>query len=154
MNEFIEKLIGRLEEQKSEVNGLSDIAWNNAVRMCIYEVYQLAEEYKQCTLCYLGSPCEYQNENAMLPNELLADENGWIPVSDKLPEKAGKYLVTISEGGSVHTTVRRFNPKPKHPQQNEPIFTKHLPFYSGWERATRGVVAWKELPEPFKPKGE
>lgn len=46
MKEFVEKLIGRLEEQKIVVNGISGIAWNNAVRMCIYEVYQLAEEYR------------------------------------------------------------------------------------------------------------
>ena len=74
----------------------------------------------------------------------------WVSVKDRLPEKAGKYLVTITEGGSVHTTVRRFNPKPKHPEQTEPLFTRHLPYRSGWERATCGVTAWAELPEPYK----
>ena len=73
----------------------------------------------------------------------------WIPCSERLPEKAGKYLVTMIEGCSVHTSVRRFNPKPKHPEQNEPIFTKYLPYYSGWERATRGVIAWMPLPAPY-----
>lgn len=76
--------------------------------------------------------------------------NEWITVSERLPDKAGKYLVTMSECLSVHTSVRRFNPKPKHPEQNEPIFTKHLPCYSGWERATKGVIAWMPLPEPYK----
>lgn len=74
----------------------------------------------------------------------------WISVKDKLPEKAGKYLVTMEAGWTRHTTVRRFNPKPKHPQQNEPIFTKHLPLYSGWERRTVGVIAWAELPKPYE----
>ena len=74
----------------------------------------------------------------------------WTCVKDKLPEKAGKYLVTMEAGGTIHTTVRRFNPKPKHPQQNEPIFTKHLPLYSGWERRTVGVIAWAELPKPYE----
>ena len=78
------------------------------------------------------------------------DEIKWISVKDKLPEKAGKYLVTIEAGGTRHITVRRFNPKPKHPQQNEPIFTKHLPLYSGWERRTVGVIAWAELPKPYE----
>ena len=93
--------------------------------------------------------------------EILADidgaeakwDDGQIPCSERLPEKAGKYLVTINSGGDVHTTVRRFNPKPKHPEQNEPLFTKHLPFYSGWERRTCGVIAWKDLPIPYQ-KGE
>lgn len=78
------------------------------------------------------------------------NEVEWISVQDKLPEKAGKYLVTICQGWNVHTTVRRFNPKPKHPRQNTPVFTKNLPLYSGWERRTVGVVAWAELPEPYK----
>ena len=77
----------------------------------------------------------------------------WTPCNEKLPDKAGKYLVTMCEGGSVHTSVRRFNPKPKHPEQNEPIFTKHLPLYSGWERQTVGVIAWCELPEPYREGG-
>lgn len=75
--------------------------------------------------------------------------NEWIPVEERFPEKAGKYLVTMIEGGAVHTSVRRFNPSPKHPEQNEPIFTKHVPYYSGWERATRGVIAWQPLPAPY-----
>lgn len=77
------------------------------------------------------------------------DDVVWHSVKDKLPEKDGKYLVTMEEGGTRHTTVRRFNPKPKHPQQNEPIFTKHLALYSGWERRTCGVIAWAELPKPY-----
>ena len=77
------------------------------------------------------------------------DDVVWHRVKDKLPKKAGKYLVTMEAGGTRHTTVRRFNPKPKHPQQNEPIFTKHLALYSGWERRTCGVIAWAELPKPY-----
>lgn len=87
-------------------------------------------------------------------NEAEECNDGWIPCSERLPEKAGKYLVTMQEGFTFHTTVRRFNPKPKHPEQNEPLFTKHLPLYSGWERRTVGVIAWRELPPAYKPKGE
>lgn len=74
----------------------------------------------------------------------------WHSVKDILPEKAGRYLVTMSDGNGVHTSVRRFNPKPSHPEQTEPIFTKYLPYRSGWERRTCGVIAWAELPEPYK----
>lgn len=79
----------------------------------------------------------------------------WIPCEERLPDKPGKYLVTIIEGFDiVHTTVRRFNPKPKHPAQNEPVFTKHVPLYSGWERRTVGVIAWRPLPEPYRVGGK
>jgi hypothetical protein len=74
----------------------------------------------------------------------------WIPCSERMPDKTGKYLVTITQGGTVHTTVRRFNPNPKHPKQNEPLFTRRVPLYSGWERATHGVIAWMPLPEAYK----
>lgn len=70
MNEFIEKLIGRLEERKSEVNGLSDIVWNNAVKMCIDEVNQLVEEYK----------------------------GGWIPCSERLPEENQRVIGCFAHG--------------------------------------------------------
>ena len=118
MKEFIDKLIERLEKEKSEAVA-SNVIW--AYSKVIRIVNELAEEYK----------------------------DGWIVCSERLPEKAGKYLVTINCGGAVHTTVRRFNPKPKHLKQNEPLFTKHIPLYSGWERRTCGVIAWKDLPAPY-----
>lgn len=90
----------------------------------------------------------YKRVKALIDRQPKVDE--WITVSEGLPKKAGKYLVTIKSGGTFHTTVRRFNPKPTHPMQIKPLFTKHVPLYSGWERRTNGVVAWSKLPEPFK----
>lgn len=46
MNEFIEKLIGRLEGAKSQENTPIDNIWNNSVNECICRVNQLAEEHK------------------------------------------------------------------------------------------------------------
>ena len=92
MKEFIEKLIGRLGEQQAEAeNEMHRLRSGDYTLPCSYDitdikeiasesfkesiqiVNQLAEEYKQCTLCYLQSPCEYQNENAKLQDELLAE---------------------------------------------------------------------------------
>lgn len=69
------KLIERLEEEKSSVpvNRMLDDIINDkpkelgqlmAYSKTIKIVNQLAEEYKHCNLCYLGSPCEYQNADA------------------------------------------------------------------------------------------
>lgn len=80
MKEFIDKLISRLEEKKSEVNGLSDIVWNNAVKMCIDEVNQFAEEYK----------------------------GGWIPCSERFPEDRQDVLVW--DNNQEFCCVGWFNP--------------------------------------------
>lgn len=58
MTEFVEKLIDRLE--KASRTMMPVIPTEEAIKI----VNQLAEEYKHCALCYLGSPCEYQNAEA------------------------------------------------------------------------------------------
>ena len=107
MKEFVEKLIEWLEELQ-EIEGkkcyeyaklnMGDYVEKYNHGECCYIkaiqiVNQLAEEYKHCCLCYSGIPCEYQNKNAILPNALLADKNGWIPCSERLPEEGQDVLV-------------------------------------------------------------
>ncbi len=109
MKEFIEKLIGRLEERIEDTfHRTLQGNWRAGVENSTYHevkdiVNQLAEEYKHCALCYLQSPCEYQNENAILPNELLADNNGWIPCSERLPSEG--QIVSVTLGNGVVTAV-------------------------------------------------
>lgn len=149
MKEFIEKLIARLEEvsipifdEDTEMESkviFTDISKNIA--------NQLAEEYKQCTLCYLQSPCEYQNEDAKLQDELLADKNGWIPCSERLPEIDGNTSDTV-----LVCTIDGF---------------QHMAFWCAdekWRYCESGmiknpmewaeIIAWQPLPEPYKPKAE
>lgn len=143
MKEFIEKLIERLAENRRPiVTNDEDLEWNRAMYLCTGIVNQLAEEYKHCALCYLGSPCEYQNENAILPNELLADKNGWIPCSERLPsreetEEWATFLVTI-----------RVNEK-------YDIMDFCLFGTDGKWLVSEGreVIAWKRQ-MPYQPKGE
>ena len=62
-----------------------------------------------------------------------AYNNGWIACSERLPEVNGWYLVT-NELGVVH-------------QQYWGA--------SHWQKLRDdAVVAWRELPEPYQPKGE
>lgn len=85
--------------------------------------------------CYLGSPCEYQNENIKMP-----PQTGWIPVTEKLPEKTGWYLCTLS-GHLAQTMVDmcRFE-----------IATGG--YWSGGIEYE--VVAWMELPKPYEEGAE
>lgn len=134
--------VERLEGLKDEIGGLSTVIWNNAVRACIREVNELAEE-SNLTPCYLGSPCEYQNKDAKMPMEHW--DNGWIPCSERLPEVDGNtsYVVLVC-------TVDGF---------------QHMAFWCDdkkWRYCESGmiknpmdwteIIAWQPLPAPYQTK--
>lgn len=64
-------------------------------------------------------------------------ENGWIPVSERLPEASGTYQVTCMDGRIYRSTYAKFQSKLKR-----------------WEltgaRSYWKVTAWMPLPEPYK----
>lgn len=64
-------------------------------------------------------------------------ENGWIPVSERLPEASGTYQVTCMDGRIYRSTYAKFQNKLKR-----------------WEltgaRSYWKVAAWMPLPEPYK----
>lgn len=74
---------------------------------------------------------------------LLADleqdekENGWIPVSERLPEAGGTYQVTCMDGRIYRSTYAKFQCKLKR-----------------WEltgaRSYWKVTAWMPRPKPYK----
>ena len=69
--------------------------------------------------------------------ELDEKENGWIPVSERLPEASGTYQVTCMDGRIYRSTYAKFQSKLKR-----------------WEltgaRSYWKVTAWMLLPEPYK----
>lgn len=86
-------------------------------------------------------PNEYRHEEY---NEAIRDvvrfierykekyNNGWIPCSEQLPEKEGKYLVTLDKWNIV--SFADFKNLKYNPHFNAP------------------VIAWQPLPEPYKEK--
>ena len=90
MNEFIEKLLGRLEECEKgpKVESLYNDGWKTACQVMKYVVNELAEEHS----------------------------NGWIPTSERLPERDGVYLITLSDG-LVYLTIQA-DFIYKHPHHN------------------------------------
>lgn len=61
----------------------------------------------------------------------------WIPVSEKLPEKDGYYLITRLNYGEAVTDKRSFN------RRNG---------YGSF--VCNNVTAWKEMPKPYESEGE
>ena len=127
MKEFIEKLIGRLEEYKKKayVTGIINNAYEfgacNAMDSAIKIVNQLAEEY---------------------------NNDGWIPCSKQLPPHSDDLLLIQCSGKPKNNIVfdNAFCLA---------SYTKEgwlLELYPEWKGAE--VIAWMPLPEPFKPIAE
>nr|DAU67441.1 MAG TPA: Protein of unknown function (DUF551) [Caudoviricetes sp.] len=84
-----------------------------------------------------------KNNISKIVELLLADleqdekENGWIPVSEGLPEVSGTYQVTCMDGRIYRSTYAKFQCKLKR-----------------WEltgaRSYWKVTAWMPLSEPYK----
>lgn len=165
MKELIEKLIERLgklgwvyadyypDETVIHRKRKKSVSYDDVIST----VNKLVEEYKHCDLCYLGSPCEYQNPEISCEKCIEYDteehccqkfckvsidtiqemkeeyNNGWIPCSERLPEENGWYLVTNTLGVV----------------QQQYWGARHW-----YKLKNEAVVAWMPLPAPYQPKGE
>ena len=167
MKEFIEKLIGRLKEEKSDWNYDYNVPLNNAIEI----VNQLAEEYNNESvngdLISRSALIEAINEQvkgwgkkgimpslfsavAIVQNQPTVCNDGWIPVSEKLPGE--EYIICI-EGADFYKHVLTTT-------QDE-----NAQFCVGWydqedetwydlEGFAYHPIAWQPLPPKFEPKGE
>ena len=100
---------------------------------------QYKDKYSDCYK-YAGVYVKViQDMIEQLQTDLEQDEkeNGWIPVSERLPEASGTYQVTCMDGRIYRSTYAKFQCKLKR-----------------WEltgaRAYWKVTAWMPLPEPYK----
>ena len=149
MNEFIEKLIGRLENLKStellredniDENGMyndCEEAYEDGESNGRYQAYvkiiklvnQLAEEYKDTNVSTIDA------------GELLG--NGWIPCSERLPEE---YTEVLGYGIDGHIYMVELC--------DTKIYGKVWKQWNGGDIRLRFIDAWQPLPAPYQPKGE
>lgn len=72
--------------------------------------------------------------------------NQWIPVSERLPDKSGFYLV--DQDGELR--IMEYNiGHPDYPFYDKPSFVSET-----FGRTNYGIKAWMPLPEPYKAKSE
>lgn len=124
MKEFVNKLIGRLEEKENEAvlkaPNTSEIA---------------NVEYQKWMMKSYGF-----KESIEIVNELAEEHNGsWISCSERLPEEDGKYIVTVK-----NLTGRWI-------MKNNVFVCNYWDddfHFQGWE--DNEVIAWQPLPAPYK----
>ena len=162
MKEFVEKLIGRLEEEKNKaeeryhkyldddnycnlpcVFTIADIVQDKVEVLTEVKeiVNQLAEEYKEkdCSKCSRRS--WYQKGYADAEKN-----NGWIPVSERLPKdeelSQRKEVIVQNRYGEIFTANYTYN----CPKTRKDFFKEYciVPY----------VVAWMPLPSPYQKEGE
>ena len=167
MKEFVEKLIGRLEEEHEKCINRYGVVGGNApaieVKQCIEIVNQLAEEYKDKVIIdgqYCWQTCganEHCKECNRLSNgsidyyenyDCLAEEynNGWIPCSERLPDNDNEvlcwYEYRIMQGTCISEMAHRYGIG---------WYSKKSDIWVG--EVSVGVdckvIAWQPLPQPY-----
>ena len=145
MKEFVEKLIGRLEEYPTYSFGVSLLNTQEYIKVSdlIEIVNQLAEEYKEkdCSKCSRRS--WYQKGYADAERN-----NGWIPCSERLPEESELVLIyaeSRARGGSIRVVGHLHNGFWFVQTSSDTLGLTGIGQFN--------VIAWMELPAPYK-KGE
>ena len=72
--------------------------------------------------------------------EFLTGLPKWIPVSERLPEDSGNYLIAIAD--SNYTNGQYFK------------ISWFYPSDKGWSYRNAAVIAWMPLPKPYKTESE
>ena len=155
MQEIFEKIIDKLEElHERYINQYGAVGGNPmafSVKECMEIVKQEAAEYEECYKdC---GDCEaYNKEKHHCPKfckviketvkEIEENHNGWISVKERLPEKAGSYLVIGKSGGAVVT--RWYEPSKFYPNGH---------FGGNCSNYIRYWMPRPEPPHPYQQKG-
>lgn len=92
-------------------------------------------------------------ENTLEITRSPRDNDGWIPVDDRLPEEYGEYLVTIVPSAGYLWAKRIIaNFSDLMGIVKKPIFYTGEVGKIDFEDITDMVIAWRPLPEPYRPE--
>ena len=129
MQEVFSKIIEELEEKR---------------RRYFLTIANTGDEKLDCAYEYVGDALDKAIE--IVKQEAKQYNNGWVPVSERMPNQDGEFTDVLITCESI----------------KDGVFVQSAEFYTGsygqpifdalyhYER----VLAWKPLPAPYQPKGE
>ena len=108
------------------------------------EIKEVLEENKvielngDCTVdrCIIDVALAWDSIKAIIHNHM---NDGWIPVSIRMPEKAGTYIINVLDGERDIVTFAKWQNRYKR-------------FDMTGARAYWRIIAWRPLPEPYRPE--
>ena len=111
-------------------------------------------QHEKCSKCS-DYDCKRRNREWFGAED---DNNGWIPCSERMPEKYGDYLVAWKPlhmsaediAKKVGREIPHFYEIVEYDPDDEALWIGSI------EQAQREyeIIAWRPLPEPYQPKGE
>lgn len=166
---MIEKMLEKFEELRGNIcagipcNGCDynkdcyegEHAENRAIDLCKKIVQEVIKEYSAASdtdLAVVSAlpslyPLQAFEEEAIHKVIASAKDGGWIPCSERLPNKSGKYIVTQKRYAIDDRTH-------KSPIAVEVDYVEFNSRDGEWQRANFfEIIAWQPLPAPYQ-KGE
>lgn len=145
MQEVFSRIIEKLEERTSFLSDCTKYGNKDAEQqnksystMMMYEVSDLVDDLIEIV----------RQEADKFGTDTNVGSNGWIPVSERLPDEAFGCLVTVMDCEPSTQTE----------------FENILPYFVGYDGETWNdadgeeipfeVIAWQKLPQPYQTKGE
>ena len=134
-------------EHDADLNKSTQLAFDDAIEIVKQEAAEYEECYKDCGECeaydkekhYCPKFCKVIKETV---KEIEENHNCWISVKERLPEKAGSYLVIGKSGGAVVT--RWYEPSKFYPNGH---------FGGNCSNYIRYWMPRPEPPQPYQQKG-
>ena len=121
MKEFIEKLIGRLDEREEMHNKKAQRFAKSMLPTIAIDELNLRDEAKEIKKIVNKIAEEYNN--------------GWIPCSERLPKECESVLVCNADG-KVYIRQISWISRGK----------TEIPY---WSQNSTGIIAWQPLPAPY-----
>lgn len=141
MKEFVEKLIGRLEERRNEENNNSLCEMNENGHTLDFE-------------CSVGKTNAF-NESISIVNELAEEyNNGWIPCSERLPSKNERWLgkdITDAEPREFIVMVKGAY-EPTTGYYTVDGWVKDIYDKDNISGYANEIIAWRFFPAPYRPE--
>lgn len=125
----------QLEKILEEIESVGNIQFSSYTKplIAVEDVIKIIRAHISC-------------ENAAEIERSSRDNDGWIPVEERLPEEGTQVIVTTEDGMVYGDIVYGYADE----TDSDPCFHRWDDEY--WQCFKPIVIAWRPLPEPYRPE--